>query len=130
MTSALRCFLIEQQQKMFRFTWNKNLLGSHWLSPTQKERTGKKKKTQAQKQRREGSNPLIWSPTAVNSTSPKHPLTHSPTQKKNEQKKRKKHKNREERARIHSSGVLYCCKRYISTAVQYMWYCCVHYYHC
>ena len=52
-----------------------------------------KAKQNAQKQKREGSNPLIWSPTAaVNSTLLKHPLTQSPTQKKTKKKQKKTQK--------------------------------------
>ena len=55
---------------------------------------GKQSEKKAQIDGREGSNPLIWSPTAaaVNSTLLKHALTHAPTPKKTKKKRKKAQK--------------------------------------
>ena len=76
------------------------------LKHPKKKNEKQSEKKKALNEGREGSNPLIWSPTdAVNSTLLEHPSTYSPTQKKKGKKTRKKAQNREERARMRSSGV-------------------------
>ena len=119
--------LDSQKQVYFEYGFKNKRIGAAAIidpsSTPKKERKTKRKK--AQNQRREGLNSVIWSPTAVvSSTMLKNQLTHSPTQKKNEKKQKKTQKTRKrglEPAHLAS----YSCKQYKyiinSTVVQHMW---------
>ena len=98
-----------QKQVIFGYGMKTRRTGAVAITPppSTQEKNGKQRGKKTQKQRREGSNPLIRSPTAAvdSTTLLKHPLTHSLTEKKNEKKSQKK-KIRKERARTRSSGDL------------------------
>ena len=82
------------------------------LKHPKKKNEKQSEKKKALNEGREGSNPLIWSPTdAVNSKLLKHPSTHSPTQKK--KKKIEQNTKTGKRGLEPAHLASYCCKQYI-----------------